>query len=83
MSISNGGRDYRDDLMSIAYCYHNLAFLGVDADAVLERIAEISAPKFRELVREFSRRSPQEKSLKAWHLEVEHTPDGPVVDFTL
>jgi hypothetical protein len=27
--------------MAIAYCYHNLALLGADADAVLENLAAI------------------------------------------
>lgn len=81
MSIRDGGCDERDDLMSIAYCYHNLTLLSVDGDAVLEKIAEISAPKFAGTLRGFLRRTPQEKSLHAWRLKIEQTPNGPVADF--
>lgn len=80
MSIHDGGDDYRDDLMSIAHCYHNLAVLGVDADAVLEEVAELSGPKFAGLVREFVRRSPQAKSAEVWCLKIVETPDGPAFD---
>jgi hypothetical protein len=62
---------------------HNLSLLGIDADAELEELAKISAPKFADLLRGFVRRSPVEKSLEAFKLKVEQTPDGPVADFTL
>jgi hypothetical protein len=82
MSIQNGGRDFRDDLMSIAYCYHNLILLSVDADAELEELAKISAPNFAHLLRGWVRRSPVDKSPESFKLKIEQTPDGPVADFT-
>lgn len=80
MSISEGGVDYRDDLMSIAYCYHNLKLMGIDADQVLEELAQLSGPHFANLVLGFVRRSPDQKSLKAFGLEIEQTPAGPVAE---
>ena len=81
MSIRDGGADYRDDLMSIAYCYHNLLLLGDDADAVLLEVAEISGPGFTELLREFVTRTPESKSQEAFALRIERRPDGPAVCF--
>jgi len=80
MSIQDGGRDYRDDLRSIAYCYHNLALLGVDADAVVEELAGMSGPRFAELVFGFVRRAPAEKSAAKFGLKIEQTPSGPVAE---
>jgi hypothetical protein len=82
MSIREGGPDYRDDLVEIAYCYHNLALLGVDADAVLKEIGEMSGPNVAGLLLGFVRRSPQDKSLEAWRLRVAQTPYGPIAEFT-
>lgn len=81
MSIRDGGPDYRDDLMSIAYCYHNLLLLGEDADSVLLEVAEMSAPGFADLLRGFVERSPELKSLEAFALKIEQGPDGPVASF--
>lgn len=82
-SISEGRDDFRDDLCSIAYCYHNLALMGIDADQVLVEVAQLSGPRFANLVMGFVRRSSAQKSLKEWHLQVVQTPDGPAVDHTL
>ncbi len=81
MSIRDGGADYRDDLMSIAYCYHNLLFLGDNADAGLREVAEMSAPRFGKLVRGFVTRSPKDKSMEAFALKIEQKPDGPAACF--
>ena len=83
MSLKEETDDYREDLLSIAYCYHNLAMLGVDADAVLEEIAEISGPRFGSLILGFARRSTAEKSPKLFGLKTEQSPHGSVVDFRL
>ena len=82
MSIQDGGKDYRDDLMSIAYCYHNLTLLGVDADGELEELATMSAPNFANLLLNFVRRIPQEKSMKSFGLKMKHTPQGPTAEFS-
>lgn len=81
MSIRDGGADYRDDLMSIAYCYHNLLVFGDDADAVLREVAEMSAPRFANLLRGFVERSPESKSPEKFGLKVEQRPDGPAAYF--
>ena len=81
MSIRDGSGDYRDDLMSIAYCYHNLLLLGDDADAVLLEVTEMSAQGFANLLRGFVERSPESKSLEAFALKIEQRPDGPVACF--
>jgi hypothetical protein len=36
MSIENGERDWRDDLVAIAFCYFNLAVMEMDADRVVQ-----------------------------------------------
>ena len=81
MSIRDGGADYRDDLMSVAYCYHNLLLLGGDADAFLLEVAEMSAPGFAKLLRGFVERPPESKSLEAFALRIEQRPDGPAACF--
>jgi len=81
MSIIDGGDDYRDDLMAIAHCYHNLAIRGLDADIVLRWIAAMSAPKFANLVLNFVNRPPKAKSAKAFGLFIVQTPDGPIADY--
>jgi hypothetical protein len=81
MSLRDGAPDYRDDLMSIAYCYHNLALLGLNANATLDEIARISGPTFAVLVRGFLRRSPEDMSLEAFGLRIQQTPDGTVAEF--
>jgi len=81
MSVCDGGPDYRDDLMSIAYCYHNLLLLGDDADAVLREVAEMSGPRFANLLRGFVERSPESKSPEKFGIKVEQRPDGPVAYF--
>jgi hypothetical protein len=83
MSIDGAGHDYRDDLMAIAHCYHNLAVLGVDADTVLEELAMLSDEDFARLILNFVRRSPDGKSMKAFGLELVQTPNGPIADFSL
>ena len=81
MSIRDGGADYRDDLMSIAYCYHNLLLLGDDADVFLLEVAEMSGPRFANLLRGFVERSPESKSPEKFGLKVEQRPDGPAAYF--
>lgn|GEM_PF-6800661 len=81
MSIRDGGADYRDDLMSIAYCYHNLLLLGDDADAFLLKVAEMSATKFANLLRGFVERSPESKSPHKFGLKIEQRQDGPAAYF--
>ena len=44
MSITGGSTDYREDLCELAHCYHNLPLLGLDADAIFERVAQLSDP---------------------------------------
>lgn len=81
MSIRDGGADYRDDLMSIAYCYHNLLLLGDDADVFLLEVAEMSGPRFANLLRGFVERSPESKSPEKFGLKIEQRPDGPAAYF--
>ena len=78
LSIFDGQEDYREDLRSIAYCYHNLRVRGVDADLFLRQVAAMSGARFAELVLNFVNRPPGGKSLKAFGLEVVQTPDGPI-----
>jgi hypothetical protein len=80
-SIADGGADYRDDLMEIAYCYHNLSLLGIDADKVFVELAHKSAPAFAKLLVGFIERSPADKSMDAWRLEIRHTNDRPAAVF--
>ena len=77
-SINDGSKDCRDDLTGIAFCYHNLALMGIDADRAFEEVAMISSPRFSKLLKEFIQRPPAGKSLEAWGLRVEQSPDGPV-----
>ena len=83
MSIRGGSDDHRDDLCALAYYYHNLALMGLDADAILEEVARLSEPEFGRLVRAFVKREPRGKSLEAFGLEVVQTPEGPVADRSL
>lgn len=80
LSIRDGTDDFREDLWGIAHSYHNLLLRGVDADRLLNEIADLSAPKAAELFRGFVRRKPEEKSLKAWALQIVQMPDGPIAD---
>jgi hypothetical protein len=83
MSMEDGGPDDRDDILAIAYCYHNLALLGMDADKLLKEVAEISAPAFAKLLLNFVRRSPDDKSPESFKLTIEQMPDGPGFEFSL
>ncbi|MDB5333037.1 MAG: hypothetical protein JWP03_4188 [Phycisphaerales bacterium] len=80
MSIAGGSTDYREDLRELAYCYHSLLLLGLDADAIFETIAQLSDLKFGRFVRAFLSRPPENKSVEAFGLTIVQTPDGPVVD---
>lgn len=80
MSIAGRSGDYREDLCALAYIYHNLLLLKLNADGILEDVAHLSDEDFGELVRAFTRRQPMDKSLEAFNLKVFETPDGPVAD---
>jgi hypothetical protein len=76
MSLQETSPDYRDDLMAIAFCYHNFALMGVDADAVLAEVAGLSGPEFAKLVVEFIHRSPVDKGPEAFALKLGMGIDG-------
>lgn len=81
LSIADGTGAYRDDLLSIAYCYHNLLLIGVDAEAFLNEIADISGPAFGNWVLNFVNRSSEGKSLQQWGLKIVSTSSGLVASF--
>jgi hypothetical protein len=68
--------DSRDDLCALAWLYHNLVLSGVNADARLEEISERADPSVAKLIRGFINRRPAGKSMEAFGLYVEQTPDG-------
>lgn len=80
MSINGLSDDYRDDLCELAYCYHNLALLGLDADSILEEVADLSDPEVAGFLKGFIHRTPKDKSMEAFGLVVVQMPDGPGVD---
>lgn len=82
-SIAGLRDDYRDDLCELAYCYHNLMFLGLNADSVFEEVAELSDPEVADFLRGFMHRPPADKSMEAFGLVVVQTPDGPMADRSL
>jgi hypothetical protein len=69
--------DSRDELCSLAWLYHNLALSGVNADARLEEVSERADPRVAKLIRGFIERRPADKSMAAFRLYVEQTPEGP------
>lgn len=75
-----GSDDYREELMWLARCYHNLLLMNIDADALLETIAQLSEPSVADFLREWINRRPEDKSLRTWRLEVVQTRDGPIAD---
>jgi hypothetical protein len=79
-SITGGGADHRDDLCDLAWCYHTLRVLGLDAPAFFEMIGRLSDPAFATFVRAFVGRSPENNSLEAFGLRIVETSDGPAVE---
>jgi hypothetical protein len=69
--------DSRDELCSLAWLYHNLVLRGISADTLLEEVSERTDPRVAKLIRDFITRLPAEKSMEAFLLYVENTPDGP------
>lgn len=81
LSIADGTGDYRDDLLSIAFCYHNLLLIGVDAETFLKQIADISGPAFGKWILSFINRSSESKSLQQWGLKIVSTSSGLIASF--
>src|SRR5258706_6773348 len=69
--------DSRENVLSLAWLCHNLILSGVSADALLEEVSERADPNVAKFIRDFIKRRPAEKSMKAFGLYVEQTPDGP------
>jgi hypothetical protein len=69
--------DFRDELCSLAWLYHNLILSGVNADARLQEVSKRADPNVAKLIRGFINRRPADKSMTAFRLYVEQTPDGP------
>jgi hypothetical protein len=72
--------EWKDDLRSIAFYYHSAELLGVDPNALLVEIAQMSSPALAKLIRGFVDRPLEAKSLHAWRLHIVQTPSGPVID---
>jgi hypothetical protein len=71
--------DFRDDLCALAWQYHTLLVNGRDADALFRDVARRCDPRIAKLIVQFIDRNPANKSLEAFRLCVEQTPDGPRV----
>jgi len=81
ISLCWGSDDSRDDLMTIAFCYHNLLMLGNNADETLHDAARRADPRVAHLLLGFLNRLPEDKSMKAFALHMVQTPAGPQAQF--
>lgn len=68
--------DFRDDLMGIATEYHRCIANGLNAEEIFRSIADVSLPFVAGILIDFIERSPEDKSLKAFCLEVVPMPGG-------
>lgn len=75
-SIEGGAIDWRDTLVALCVIYHSALRLGLDAGALFEEVAALSAPTTARLLREFLARPPELRSLAAFGWEEVTTPHG-------
>jgi len=75
LSLHDGTGDYRDDLLTLAWCYNNLMHLSHDADAYLKRIADLSSEKIATAINQFVQRPPSEKDPESWGLKLNKRGD--------
>ena len=75
-AIEGGERDFRDNLMSIALAYDAAVRLGVDAEQLFDRVADIAPPNAARLLRSFPRRRPHDRSLEAFRYRAVPTAHG-------
>lgn len=76
--VSDGhSKDFRDDLCDLAWHYHNLLLSGLDADQVFRNTAQRCDPRVAKLICDFVNRKPVDKSMRAFHLYIEQTSEGP------
>lgn len=69
-------RDWRDVFVALCAIYHTAVRLGLDPDQLFEETARLSEETMADLLRSFSRCSPEDKSLKAYCYQEESTPEG-------
>jgi hypothetical protein len=74
--------DYRDALMVNCPFYHCAVHLGIDPQLLFEEIAAISNESIAPLLRRFWQRSEADRSLSAFGLQEERTPEGVYFDET-
>lgn len=61
--------DINDKLIGLAVIYHSCIEAGLDPKYEFEYIASLSSYKFAKFLRDFIKRSPKDKSLKAFFLK--------------
>jgi hypothetical protein len=74
-SIENARMDWRDTLVGFAAAWHVAGLLGLDPARLFEDVASFSTPEFAELLRDFARRRPEDRSLEAFAWIDCSTPD--------
>ena len=77
--MDGGSPDFRDDLRGLAKHYHSLLVSGSDPDTLFRDVASRCEPRVAKLILGFIDRRPEDKSMEAFHLHVEQTPEGPRV----
>jgi hypothetical protein len=73
--------EWREDVLSIAYIYYSAKLLGLDADTLLEEIAQMSNPGLAGLMRQFVNRPLEATTLRKYLLHIVQTPNGPAIDW--
>jgi len=68
--------DWRDELVGIASIYHSCLLAKVSPEEIFERVASASSPETAKFIRDFCQRSPKEKSLEAFGLQIVMNADG-------
>lgn len=68
--------DPRDELMTLAVVYHGCLAVGIDPKNLFGEVASVSSPRTARFLRDFIKRSPEDKSLEAFMLIVEKNVNG-------
>jgi hypothetical protein len=68
--------NYREDLIAAAVIYQSCILIGLNPDAIFEKVASISTPMAKDFLIDFINRNEQDKSLSAFYLTVKENSDG-------
>ena len=80
LSMSGISNDYRDDILTLGWCYHNARLFGWEPEQLFGDVGRMSDESVAKFLRDFLRRRPEDLSLSAFGLRIEQTAAGPVAE---